>query len=127
VKHLSKNVYFLSIKPFKTDFFSKLLYEYSFRTSQETHYVSATKPNRLVLFTDIFSVYCENHEEHITHSVGRMQSFIMLQQVAHIVTAEFKGLISKKEINVDSDFTFYLLRPSYSPDCISMVSKFRSV
>jgi hypothetical protein len=34
------------------------------RTSQETHYVSATKPNRLMLFREIVAVYCENHTEH---------------------------------------------------------------
>jgi hypothetical protein len=34
------------------------------RTSQETHYVSTTKPNRLMLFGETVSVYCENHTEH---------------------------------------------------------------
>jgi hypothetical protein len=29
--------------------------------SQETHYVSATKPNRLMEFREIIAVYCENH------------------------------------------------------------------
>jgi hypothetical protein len=38
---------------------------YSFRTSQETHYVSATKPNRLMLFRKTISVYCENHTENL--------------------------------------------------------------
>jgi hypothetical protein len=33
-------------------------------TSQETHYVSATKPNRLMLFGETAAVYCENHTEH---------------------------------------------------------------
>jgi hypothetical protein len=28
------------------------------------HYVSATKPNRLMLFREITAVYCENHTEH---------------------------------------------------------------
>jgi hypothetical protein len=36
----------------------------SVRTSQETHYVSATKPNRLMLFRETVAVYCENHTEH---------------------------------------------------------------
>jgi hypothetical protein len=35
----------------------------SVRTSQETHYVSATKPNRLMLFEETVAVYCENHAE----------------------------------------------------------------
>jgi hypothetical protein len=33
------------------------------RTSQETHYVSVTEPNRL-LFRETVAVYCENHMEH---------------------------------------------------------------
>jgi hypothetical protein len=34
------------------------------RTSQETHYVSATETNRLMLFRETVTVYCENHTEH---------------------------------------------------------------
>jgi hypothetical protein len=34
------------------------------RTSQETQYVSATKPNRLMLFRETVAVYCENNTEH---------------------------------------------------------------
>jgi hypothetical protein len=34
------------------------------RTSQETHYVSATEPNRVMLFGETVAVYCENHMEH---------------------------------------------------------------
>jgi hypothetical protein len=37
----------------------------SVHTSQETHYVSTTKTNRLMLFGEIIAVYCENHMEHI--------------------------------------------------------------
>jgi hypothetical protein len=48
-------------------------YKNSVRTSQETHYVSARKTNRLILFRKTISVYCENHTEHTDiHSVGRM-------------------------------------------------------
>jgi translation initiation factor IF-1 len=36
----------------------------SVRTSQETHYFSTTKPNRLMLFGETVAVYCENHTEH---------------------------------------------------------------
>jgi hypothetical protein len=38
--------------------------KHSVRTSQETHYVTATKPNRLMLFRETVAVYCENHTEH---------------------------------------------------------------
>jgi hypothetical protein len=34
------------------------------RTSQETHYVSVTEPNRLMLFGETVAVYCGNHMEH---------------------------------------------------------------
>jgi hypothetical protein len=40
------------------------MYINSVRTSQETHYVTATKPNRLMLFGETVAVYCENHTEH---------------------------------------------------------------
>jgi hypothetical protein len=34
------------------------------RTSQETHYVSTAKPNRLMLFGETVAVYSENRTEH---------------------------------------------------------------
>jgi hypothetical protein len=37
------------------------------RTPQETHHVSATEPNRLMLFGGRVVVYCENRTEH-THT-----------------------------------------------------------
>jgi hypothetical protein len=40
------------------------MYKNSVRTSQETCYVSATKPNRLMLFGETVAVYCENYTEH---------------------------------------------------------------
>jgi hypothetical protein len=62
-------------------------YVNSVRTSQETHYVSARKPNRLMLFREAVAVYCENHTEHIyTICVGRMLNFNILKWVVHIVT-----------------------------------------
>jgi hypothetical protein len=42
----------------------KNIYTNSVRTSQKTHYVSATKTNRLMLFEETVAVYCENHKEH---------------------------------------------------------------
>jgi hypothetical protein len=44
--------------------FFKMTYKHSVRTSQETHYISATKTNRLMLFGETVAVYCENHTEH---------------------------------------------------------------
>jgi hypothetical protein len=34
------------------------------RTSQETHYISATEPNRLMMLGETVTVYCENNLEH---------------------------------------------------------------
>jgi predicted Zn-dependent protease with MMP-like domain len=34
------------------------------RTSQKTYYVSATEPNRFMLFRQTVAVYCENQTEH---------------------------------------------------------------
>jgi hypothetical protein len=54
--------------------FFLIIYEHSVRTSQETHYVSTTKPNRLMLFRETIAVYCENHTEYTdTLCVGRTQ------------------------------------------------------
>jgi hypothetical protein len=47
-------------------------YTHTVRTSQETYYVSATEPNRLILFVQTAAVYCENHTEHTDTLVGRM-------------------------------------------------------
>jgi hypothetical protein len=40
------------------------VYKNPVHTSKETHYVSATKPNRLMLFRETVAVYCDNHTEH---------------------------------------------------------------
>jgi hypothetical protein len=45
-------------------------YKNSDRTSQETHYVSATETNRLMLFGETVAVYCENHTEHTNTQCG---------------------------------------------------------
>jgi hypothetical protein len=47
----------------------------SVRTSQETHYVSVTKPNRLFLFRETVAVYCENHTEHKDTLCGQNAGF----------------------------------------------------
>jgi hypothetical protein len=52
--------------------------------AKETHYVSTTKPNRLMLFREMIAVYCENHTEHINTLCGH--SYLMLKQVVYLVT-----------------------------------------
>jgi hypothetical protein len=49
-------------------------------TSQETHHVTVTKPNRLTLFREIITVYCENHTEHTDTLRGQNAEFLMLKQ-----------------------------------------------
>jgi hypothetical protein len=50
------------------------MYKNSVRTSQETHYISATKHNRLMLFGETVAVYCENHTDTRTQC-GQDQEF----------------------------------------------------
>jgi hypothetical protein len=51
------------------------MYINSVRTSQETHYVSATKANRLMLFGETVAVYSENHTEHTDTLCGHNVEF----------------------------------------------------
>jgi hypothetical protein len=55
--------------------FFTILYKYPVRTSQETHYITATKPNRLMLFSETLTVYCENHTEHTDTLCGQNVEF----------------------------------------------------
>jgi hypothetical protein len=48
-----------------------MVFKTSVPTSQETHYVSATKSNRLMLFRETVAVYCENHTEHTDTLCGQ--------------------------------------------------------
>jgi hypothetical protein len=61
------------------------LYRTSIRTSQETHYVSATETTRLMLFGETVAVYCENHTEHINTLCGQNAETlcIRIQSVPH--------------------------------------------
>jgi hypothetical protein len=49
----------------------RIVHKNSVRTSQETHYVSATNTHRLMLFRETVAVYCENHTEHINTLYGQ--------------------------------------------------------
>jgi hypothetical protein len=54
---------------------AQIIYKNSVRTSQETHYFSATETNRLMLFGETVAVYCENHTEHINTLCGQNAEF----------------------------------------------------
>jgi hypothetical protein len=52
-------------------------YEDFLRNSVRTsHYVSATEPNRLMLFRETVAVYCENHMEHINALYGQNAEYL---------------------------------------------------
>jgi hypothetical protein len=40
-----------------------------------------------MLFKEIIAVYCENHAEPTTNTLGKMLSYLLLKQVVHIVTS----------------------------------------
>jgi hypothetical protein len=50
---------------------SCLIYINPIHTSQETHDVSATMPNRLMLFGETVAVYCETHTDHTNTLCGQ--------------------------------------------------------
>jgi hypothetical protein len=49
----------------------RTLYDNSIRTSQETHHLSVTKPNQLMLFRETATVYCEKHTVHTNTLCGQ--------------------------------------------------------
>jgi hypothetical protein len=71
-----------TVEVFEPD--STLMHKDPVRTSQETHYISATKPNRLMLFGETVAVYSENRTEHTNTLCG--QNFDTLKWVVHRVT-----------------------------------------
>jgi predicted Zn-dependent protease with MMP-like domain len=66
----------------------------SVRTSQEAHYVSATEPNRLILFRETVAVYCENNTEHT--------DIVRTSQETHYVSATEPNrlILSRKTVAV---------------------------
>jgi hypothetical protein len=58
--------------------------------SKTTQFVRIRKTRLFILCTATNVLYCKNNTNHI-HFVGKMQSFIMLQQVVPIVTKSSNG------------------------------------
>jgi hypothetical protein len=69
--------------------------KYSVRTSQETHGVSATKPNRLMLFRETVAVYCENLTEHMHALCGQNDEYFNVKAsgMEHIYTTVLQSVI----------------------------------
>jgi hypothetical protein len=61
------------------------------RTSQETNYVSATEPNRLMLFGETAAVYCENHTEH-TDTLWAECIIVLVDTLKRVVCIVTRGL-----------------------------------
>jgi hypothetical protein len=69
------------------------IYKNPVRTSEETHQVSITKSNRLMLFREIIPVYCENHMEHTNTLCGQNSDFLCVKAGgAYSYRCAFKGL-----------------------------------
>jgi hypothetical protein len=58
--------------------FFQMIYTNPICTSQKTHYVSTTKPNRLMLFGETVAVYCGNRTEHKDTLCGQNVEFVPL-------------------------------------------------
>jgi hypothetical protein len=63
------------------------IYKISVHNSQETHYVSATETNRLMLFGEIIAGYCDNHTERINTLCGQNAWPSDVKQTVQIVTS----------------------------------------
>jgi hypothetical protein len=68
---------FQFINPLKTEFSLNNIYIYidSVSTSQETHHVTAKKPNQLILFEETVAVLCENCMKHTSTFCGKNAEF----------------------------------------------------
>jgi hypothetical protein len=53
-------VFFLTFQPFEHELILNNIHEYSSYLTEDK-YISATKPNQLLLLREIMAVYCENH------------------------------------------------------------------
>jgi hypothetical protein len=72
LKSMCRNRMWSIFNPLKTEF---LLNKNLVRTSQETHYVSATRIIWLTLFGETVAVYCENYTKHTNTLYGQNAMF----------------------------------------------------
>jgi hypothetical protein len=85
--------YFL-FNPLKTKCVLHKIYKNSVRTSQETRYVSTTKPNLLILFREQPRFTARTIRNTQIHYVRRMGCCNVLKHVENIITTRSKGLIN---------------------------------
>jgi hypothetical protein len=77
-----------------------LVYMNPVRSSQETHCVSATEPNRLMLFEETVAICCENHTQHTDKACGQNAVFqyvkaggitCRLVDAVHVMSYDLRG------------------------------------
>jgi hypothetical protein len=69
--------------------------------SQEIHYFSVTKTNRLMLFGETVTVYFDNHTKHASTLCGQTAEFYVLNRVVHVEQLGFRGLQVRKALQRD--------------------------
>jgi hypothetical protein len=62
------------------------MYKVQVCTSQETHHVSATETNRLMLFRETVAAYYENHTEHTDTLCGQKAEFCNIYKFSSYLT-----------------------------------------
>jgi hypothetical protein len=67
-------------------FLPGIIYKNSVCTSQETHYVMATKSDRSMLFGQKVAVYSDNHVKHKYSLWVKLKEFFILKQEVQTVT-----------------------------------------
>jgi hypothetical protein len=72
------------------------------RTSQETHYVSLTENNLLMMFMETVADCCKKHTENTDTMSAEYIFFLMLIHVVHVVTTVLK-LKENKWVFLSSD------------------------
>jgi hypothetical protein len=72
------------------------------------HYIYVTDASRLIRFRKIIAVYSENHTKQIFW-VAKMQSFVMLKQVVHVVTTVKQWVNSHKKLQITKSGDFSIL------------------
>jgi hypothetical protein len=77
-RHSQLPYYLIVAALWRLDLF-QIIYKNWVRTSQETHYVSATKTNRLMVFRETVAFYCENHTEHTNTLYGHNAEFLCVK------------------------------------------------
>jgi hypothetical protein len=50
------------------------------------HYISSTKPNRLMLFRETVAVYCENHTGHTHTFCDQNEGFLCVKEDIYITS-----------------------------------------